>query len=358
MSKKIVLPILLFVIAGLFAGFVLFNQSKSNKIKETESVVKDEDVLKGEVKRNKGLENEEENRQEQEQKKLSSMAIEELQKANFPGGDFNIEEELANGSNYKQYVVSYESEGLKIRGLLTEPLSPIPEDGYPGVVFVHGYIPPKQYSTVESYPTYQAALARAGFVTFKPDLRGHGQSEGEPASAHFSEKYLLDTLSAVAYLKKHDKVNSEKIGYWGHSNGGEIGLNAAVVNSDIKAYSLWAGVVGSYEDMLETYNEDIPFLQEKDHPVIQENGLPSENNNFWKKIDAHYYLDNVSAPIQLQHGSEDTSVPIELSLSLKNKLEGANKEVEFFEYKGDDHNISLNSDIAWQRTIDFFRENL
>src|SRR3989339_451043 len=204
------------------------------------------------------------------------MAIENLRAREYLGGDFLIEEKLTNGTNYQQYIVSYQSEGLKIYGLLTIPLGNQPENGWPAIIFVHGYIPPAQYSTTGNYPTYQARLARSGFVTFKPDLRGHGKSEGEPVSAHYSEKYVVDTMYAIAYLKNHPTVNPEQIGYWGHSNGGEIGLRTVLISSDIKAASLWAGVVGSYQDMLETYNQKIPFLRNAtSSDLVMEYGLPS-----------------------------------------------------------------------------------
>jgi len=286
------------------------------------------------------------------------LNIVSLRQDSYPGGDFVIEETLANGANYKQSVASYLSEGLKIYGLLTIPMAPKPENGYPSIVFVHGYISPKQYSTIGNYPTYQARLARSGFITFKPDLRGHGQSEGEPASAHYSEKYTLDVLYAIAYLKKYAEADSERIGYWGHSNGGEIGLRILVVSTDIKAASFWAGVVGSYEDMIETYNEKISFLRNNNNPLIKEYGLPSDNPEFWKKIDPYFYLEDITAPIELHHGTADPSVPIELSRSLKVELEKLNKPVEYYEYAGDNHNISGSLNTAWPRTIKFFEDNL
>jgi len=288
----------------------------------------------------------------------SPLSIESLRQRKYPGSDFVIKETLPNGTNYEQFIASYQSEGLKIYGLLTTPLDPKPSDGFPAIVFIHGYIPPQEYSTTGDYPTYQARLARNGFVTFKPDLRGHGQSEGDPVSAHYSEKYVVDTMHAISYLKNHPDVNTEKIGYWGHSNGGEIGLRIVTISKDIKAASFWAGVVGSYKDMLETYNDQISFLKNEDNPLIQEHGLPSENPQFWKKIDPYYFLNYISAPIQLQHGTSDSSVPIELSLSLKKSLEEAGKDVQYFEYPGDNHNISNNVNLAWQRTITFFEQNL
>ena len=291
-------------------------------------------------------------------KEIDPMTIKSLRAGDYPGGDFAIEKTLPNGSNYRQSIVSYRSEGLKIYGLLTVPLAPKPADGYPAVVFVHGYIPPKQYSTTGNYPTYQATLARADFVTFKPDLRGHGNSEGESVSAHFSEKYVIDTLNAIEYMKEYAEIDPKRMGYWGHSNGGEIGLRVSVISQDIKGYVWWAGVVGSFEDMLETYNEQIPFLKNADDQLIAEHGLPSANPEFWHMIDPYTYLDDISVPIQLHHGTDDVSVPVVLSIHLAQELKARGKDVELFTYAGDDHNISNNSGVAWKRTIDFFSDNL
>lgn len=293
------------------------------------------------------------------------MSIESLRSNIYTGGDFIIEKTLADGKNYRQFIASYQSEGLKIYGLLTVPMSKKPVNGYPAIVFVHGYIQPDKYSTTGSYSTYQARLARAGFITYKPDLRGHGNSQGDPgsalttkANAHYSEKYVVDTMFAISYLKKYKDTDPNRIGYWGHSNGGEIGLRIVVISSDIKAASFWGGVVGSYEDMLETYNKKIHFLNIKENPLIAEYKLPSENPQFWDKIDPYSYLNDITAAIQIQHGTADDSVPIELSIHLKDELEKINKKVEYFEYKNDNHNISNNVVKAFQRSIEFYNNNL
>jgi dipeptidyl aminopeptidase/acylaminoacyl peptidase len=341
-KKKLFIILAIAIILGCVA-FSIFNKIKTENNIPLENSISSEDKA-GIQETEKSAEN-------------LPMAIESLRKLEYPGGDFVIEKTLANGTNYKQFIASYESEGLKIFGLLTVPFAPKPSSGFPAIVFVHGYIAPEKYSTTGSYPGYQATLAKAGFVTFKPDLRGHGQSEGEAIGAHFSEKYTIDTLNAIAYLKKYKEVDPNKLGYWGHSNGGETGLQVAVISKDIKAYSLWAGVVGNYVDELETYNDKISFMRGT-NPLVEKYGLPSQNPEFWNQIDPYSYLSDIFAPIQLQHATGDKSVPIELSRSLRDALQKKGKKVEYVEYMGDDHNIGQNSSLAWRRAIEFFKANL
>jgi alpha-beta hydrolase superfamily lysophospholipase len=49
-----------------------------------------------------------------------------------------------------------------------------PANGWPATVFSHGYITPSKYRTTERCVAYVDAIARNGYIVFKPDLRGHG----------------------------------------------------------------------------------------------------------------------------------------------------------------------------------------
>ena len=87
-------------------------------------------------------------------------------------------------------------------------------------------------------------------------------------------------------------------------------------------------------------------------------GSPEENPGFWQSISANFYLGDVSGPIQLHHGTADSSVPIEFSEKLETQLKEIGKEVEFYQYQGDDHNISQNLSLALQRSVEFFDGSL
>lgn len=296
------------------------------------------------------------------EQEIHSLSIEALRKGEYPGSDLVIEQTLINGSNYKRYIVSYKSEGLKIFAFLTVPNGEPREGGWPVVIFNHGYIPPTQYQTTERYVAYVDAFARNGYVVLKPDYRGHGSSEGAPQGAYGSNGYTIDVLNAVASIKKYPGVNPEKIGMWGHSLGGFLTLRNMVVSKDVKAGVIWAGVVGSYSDLLNNWRRrsstpppGIPAGARRWRDELTARyGTPEQNPEFWNSISANSYLVDISGPLQLHHGTADPSVPIEFSQKLEEQLKADGKIVELYTYPGDDHNLASNLGLALQRSVDFF----
>jgi hypothetical protein len=109
---------------------------------------------------------------------LNPLTIQAMRERSYPGSDLHIEQTLTPGANYDRYIASYLSDGLKIYGLLTVPRGDKPATGWPVIIFNHGYIPPTQYRTTERYVDYVDRIARAGYIVFKSDYRGHGNSEG------------------------------------------------------------------------------------------------------------------------------------------------------------------------------------
>ncbi len=297
--------------------------------------------------------------------RLNPLSIETLKSQEYPGSDMVIEQTLDNSPNYKRYIASYKSDGLKIYGLLTIPLGKMPEGGWPAIIFNHGYIVPSEYKTTERYSAYLDSFAREGFVVFKPDYRGHGESEGNPTGAYGSNDYTIDVLNAVSLIKKLKEVNPGKIGMWGHSLGGFITLRSMVATKDIKAGVIWAGVVASYPDLLTRWRRGsatpfpLPSGARRWRQILQERfGTPEQNPSFWNSISANSYLADISGPLALHHGTSDSSVPIEFSEKLAEQMKEAGKTVEFYSYPGDDHNISQNFNLAMQRSIEFFDKRL
>ncbi len=294
---------------------------------------------------------------------LHPMTIQALRQMSYPGSEITLVEELERGVNYRRFYVNYLSEGYKIYALLTIPDGEMPPTGWPAIVFNHGYIPPAQYRTTERYISYVDWLARSGYVVFRIDYRGHDRSEGEALGAYSHPGYTIDVLNAVAALKQYPQVDPNRIGMWGHSMGGFLTLRAMVISPDIKAGVIWAGVVGSYTDLLTkwrrtTSSTPVATLASggggwrSAWSILY--GSPEANPEFWGSISANAYLADISGPLQLHHGTGDYSVPTELSEILAGQLKAVNKTVELYTYEDDDHNLSTYFGEAMTRTIKFF----
>ena len=278
------------------------------------------------------------------------ISIPALRAREYPGSEMTMVRTLNAGSNYSRQVVSYQSDGLKIFALLTVPNGTPPKGGWPAIVFNHGYIPPEKYRTTERYVAYQDAFARAGYVTLKSDYRGHGDSEGEALGGYNDPGYTVDVLNAAASLKKDPRVNRGRMGVWGHSMGGQLSLRAMLVDPDLKAASLWAGVVASYDVLATDWNSP---------PGEQKPTLDNLNRRYLRALSPNAYLQDLDGrPIELHQGTADEDVPYSFQKDFADDLRAAKQRFTAYRYPGDNHNLSGNLRLALNRSVAFFKNNL
>src|SRR3990167_5197097 len=276
-------------------------------------------------------------------------------------------EKVSENASYISYLTSYSSEGLKVYGLLTQPVGKKPESGWPAVVFIHGYIPPAQYQTLVNYSSYVDYLARNGFVVFKIDLRGHGKSEGEPRGGYYSSDYVIDVLNAYAALQSSKFADKEKNGLWGHSMAGNVAFRSAVADKEIPAVVIWSGAVYTYEDLQEygindnSYrppSEDSPGRRKRNE-LFETYGQFNSESDFWKQVVPVNYLAGVETAFQLNHAVNDNVVTVEYSRNLAKILNEISLVYELKEYFGGGHNMTGNSfNQAMRNTVEFFKKYL
>ena len=303
----------------------------------------------------------------------NELTIAALRTRYIPGSEITFEETLANGANYAQYIASYVSEGNRIYGLLTVPLGEVPPGGFKAIVFNHGYIPPATYRTTERYVAYVDALARSGFVVFKIDLRGHGNSEGVATGSYYSPDYTIDAITALKSLQTLEFVDPDGIGMWGHSMAGNLVLRAMLVEPDIKAGVIWAGAGYSYDDLATYGISDTSFRREPDREaeddqnnprrrgrLIRETyGTPDSNHPYWRAVSLTANIRYLQSPLQLHHATNDSVVSVAYSRDLVAALQENGKLYEYYEYPGGGHNIeSPYFEEAILRTVAFFRQHL
>ncbi len=275
---------------------------------------------------------------------------------------------VSENVSYTSFLTSYNSDGYKIHALLTKPVGDMPAGGWPGIVFIHGYIPPALYETNgEAYSSYVDYLARNGFVVLKIDLRGHGISEGEPGGGYYGSDYVVDALNAYAALESTDFVG--KVGMWGHSMAGNILMRSFAIKPEIPAIVIWGGAVYSYTDMQKygiqdtSYRPPMPTnnaqrLQRR-RELFERHGSPSAQSNFWQLVAPSSFLKNLKGAVALHHAINDDVVNVGYSRDLVALMEEASVEHEFYEYESGGHNITGGSfTLAMDRTVAFFDKHL
>lgn len=297
---------------------------------------------------------------------FEEMTIPFLRNKLYSGSLGELRQYSDNGT-YTSYLTSYTSDGLRINGLLTKPNGEMPNGGWPGIVFIHGYIPPENYRTAEKYTDYVNYLADNNYVVFKIDLRGHGDSEGEALGGYYSSGYVIDAINAYSALQNSGFVNPDKIGFWGHSMAGNVVLRSLAVKPEIPVAVIWGGAGFTYADLSQYRISDLSYRPQPSDSARQRDrqrlrdlyGDPDINNWFWKLVIPVNYLSDIKGAIQLDHAVDDQTVNIEYSRNLNNILNKTSIPHELNEFSSGGHNITNPSFIpAMEKTIGFFNKYL
>jgi dipeptidyl aminopeptidase/acylaminoacyl peptidase len=167
--------------------------------------------------------------------------------------------------------------------------------------------------------------------------------------------YSIDVANAAMALKNSDlkSLDKSKISYVGRSMGGGIGFNLAVSTRDIfSAYVLYAPTSANYPQNFNKWGRDNPA---RSKPIRDFVGLPEDNPEFWKGVSPENYWDRATAPIMIHHGVEDKSCSISWARSAVQGLKAAQKEVVFFEYPGEGHNLYGGWNKSMSRTVNFLK---
>ncbi len=300
------------------------------------------------------------------QVKLFPLSIPSLASRSYQGGKITIEKKVKSSGLFSSYIVSYPSDGLKIYALMNVPNSKKPKNGYPVLIINHGYINPKYYDTVNSYKSITDYFSSLGFLVLKPDYRGNGKSEVDnKALMRFA--YPIDVMNLIESVKNINGADKNKIYMWGHSMGGEVTLEVLEIigknpelAKNIKAAVLWAPVTDPLKWFAKSHISQLEEATIRPFPYTQTFkilGTPDKNPQLWQSLSPLSYLSYIQAPVQINHGTSDENVPYEWSIELFNDLKSLNKQVKFYLYPGNDHNMQPSQYEALENSLAFFRSH-
>ncbi|MCA8978548.1 MAG: alpha/beta fold hydrolase [Planctomycetes bacterium] len=194
--------------------------------------------------------------------------------------------------------------------------------------------------------TLASALSMAGFASLRFSFAGNGESEGDFRDS-CPTKEARD-LGAVL-----DAVEDRAVVYVGHSMGAAVGVLRACEDDRIRLLVSLAGMVDTADFARRKFGDVEPgvgFMWDKpDCPLSQ-----AFLDDMAEVGSVEPLAEAVHAPWLLVHGTEDTVVPFDESLTIANRAAG---EVEVVELEGADHLFS--GDAAQEMAeavVDWLRE--
>jgi dipeptidyl aminopeptidase/acylaminoacyl peptidase len=266
---------------------------------------------------------------------------------------FELVQETTDFDGDHADVVSYVSGGLEVRAVIRRPPSGAADS--PAIVFVHGAVDPDQYSGLTEYDDVIDHLVASGYTVVAPDLRNHGESDDDPAwETDMDVGSTLDVVNAALATAADPLVDADRVAIVGHSLGGAVAVKAAVVAPDSAraVAALAPSHVEPWEDV-KHYMAGTPLYD----AIVGAHGDPDESPEFWSDVSALTFVDRMTAPLLVVHGTHDDIVPIGWSRFLNAQWTEAGRDVTLVELDEVDHSMG---DVAAVTSLitDFLAETM
>jgi len=218
-------------------------------------------------------------------------------------------------------------EGRELWGTLSLP----EEILHPPVVMAHGALGFKDWAF---FPWLAGFFAGEGFPVVRFNFSGSGMGGETDGPFRQLQAFQEDTLTrqvedlrAIVQCAAGGKLEpelpaSDSLFLWGHSRGGAVCLLAAGSLPAVRGVATWATIsrVNRYlYEAKQAWRKQGFFAQESSRTgqVLRYSTAFLDDVEKWgKEGDVPTYLHNLSLPVLLVHGSEDSSVPPEESESL------------------------------------------
>jgi dipeptidyl aminopeptidase/acylaminoacyl peptidase len=82
------------------------------------------------------------------------------------------------------------------------------------------------------------------------------------------------------------------------------------------------------------------------HWDIQNLGDPVENHDLWYERSPYFFLDRVTAPVQIICGENDPRCPASESIQARDRLRELGRDVDFVLYEGEGHSFRKTENIV------------
>lgn len=203
--------------------------------------------------------------------------------------------------SYEMEEVSIPSGDIELAGILYYPKN---EEQYPVIIFMHGG--GNDYEMLMSSVKYYAPrMAHCGFAALIYDKRGTGESGGVFHESTYDD-YIADAGHAAEFLKEYDRVDPDRIGVYGGSQGGRLAPVVAVRYPCVSFAISVSGPIGTLADHA-TFNMEYALKTRGYEDTTIEKVMPlwRKHHAAWESFNPDEF-DEVAAEIMKYRGFYDT----------------------------------------------------
>ncbi|MEM9965613.1 MAG: S9 family peptidase [Asticcacaulis sp.] len=239
----------------------------------------------------------------------------------------------------EQKALTYKAaDGLEIHAYLTLPPGRDAKD-LPLIVLPHGG---PQANDEWGFDWMGQALASRGYAVLQPNFRGstgYGQSFIDAGHGEWGRKMQTDLSDGVRHLASEGFIDPQKVCIAGASYGGYAALAGVTLDKGVYRCAVSIAGLSNIKAMINWEISEQGGKKNASTILYWKRFLGDEAR--WNDISPDRFAADVTVPILLIHGKDDTVVPIEQSYRMRDALKKEGKPFEFVMLKEEDHWLSL-----------------
>ena len=234
---------------------------------------------------------------------------------------------------------------------MVKPVNFDPSKKYPTVVYVYGGPHAHNVEASRNYLVrgWEIYMAQKGYLIFVLDNRGselRGLDFENVTFRHLGEEEMKDQMEGVKFLRTLPYVDTERLGVHGWSFGGFMTINLMLTYPDVFKVGVAGGPVIDWNYYEVMYGE-----RYMDRP--QDNPEGYKNSGLLPKVG------NLKGKLQVINGYNDPVCVPQHTLSFLRACIDAGKQVDYFTYPGDEHNMFGRDQVhLHERITQYFEDYL
>lgn len=224
------------------------------------------------------------------------------------------------------------SDGQKIHGYLSRPISAPADANIPLVVLVHGGPRSRDYW---EFDREVQLLTSQGYGVLRVNFRGsdgYGSQFLAAGNKHWGDRIQQDIIEGTKWALAQGGFDSHKVCIMGASFGGYSAVQSATLEPDL--YQCVVANAGVYDLELTFKEGDIQDrLWGKSYLEL----VLGSDESLMRQFSPVNNVEKLSAPVFIVHGKKDRRVPFEHAEALKKAMDQANKPYEWFVKSSETH---------------------